>query len=238
MKGYEHVSRNVLTRRTPAILRVDGKAFHTFTRGFDVPFDNTLHNAMVETAEFLVREIQGAKVAYTQSDEISVLITDYDTLTTDAWFGYGIQKMASVAASAATVAFNRAMLHHDLGLHGHRYCSDRSWAQFDARVFNVPKEEVVNYFVWRQQDATRNSIQMVARSEFSHRECHKKSTNDLQDMLMTERGVNWNDIPTHFKRGFCVIGTDGIVLDREIPIFTQDREYLERFVHPDLTPAT
>ena len=227
MKGYENVSRNVLTRRTPVILRVDGRAFHTFTRGFATPFDQMMHNAMVATATALVQEIQGAKVAYGQSDEISVLLTDYDTLQTDAWFGYNIQKMVSIAASVATIAFNESIGGYP------EYGTYRKPAQFDARVFSLPKEEVVNYFVWRQQDATRNSIQMVARTHFSHKQCHKKNVSDLQDMLM-EKGINWNNTPTHFKRGFCVKGTDGIVWDREIPIFTQDREYLERFVHPDL----
>lgn len=227
MKGYEVVPRTVLTRRTPVILRVDGRAFHTFTRGFAVPFDQMLHNAMVATADALAREIQGAKVTYGQSDEISVLITDYDTLQTDAWFGYNIQKMVSIAASVATIAFNESIGGYP------EYNNYRKPAQFDARVFNLPKEEVVNYFVWRQQDATRNSIQMVARSKFSHKECHRKNVSDLQEMLMGQ-GINWNDIPTHFKRGFCIRSTDGIVLDREIPIFTQDREYLERFVHSDL----
>ncbi|MCV0439861.1 MAG: tRNA(His) guanylyltransferase Thg1 family protein [Hydrogenophaga sp.] len=229
MKGYEHAARAVLTRRTPVILRVDGRAFHTFTRGFNEPFDAILHNAMVATANALVKEIQGAKVAYGQSDEISVLITDYDTLTTDAWFGYGIQKMVSIAASVATIVFNDA-----IGEYGQPHGSVRrkAAAQFDARVFNLPKEDVVNYFVWRQQDATRNSIQMVARCYFSHGQCHKKNTDELQEMLMSECRVNWNDTPTHFKRGFCVVGPD--TPDREIPIFTQDREYLERFVHPDL----
>ena len=227
MKGYENVQRNVLTRRTPVILRVDGRAFHTFTRGFATPFDQMLHNTMVATASTLVGEIQGAKVAYSQSDEISILITDYDTLTTDAWFGYNIQKMVSIAASVATIAFNQSLN----GYPAYDPLSKRAMAQFDARVFNLPKEEVVNYFVWRQQDASRNSIQMLARSQFSHKQCHQKNVSQLQDMLM-EKGINWNNTPTHFKRGFC-FSKDGV--DREIPVFTQDREYLEKFVHPDLT---
>jgi len=230
MKGYENVTRNVLTRRMPVILRVDGRAFHTYTRGMKRPFDMMLHNAMLETAHALVREIQGAKIAYGQSDEISVLITDYDTLTTDAWFGNNIQKMVSVAASLTTVAFNKAIG----GYPNYEPPLFQTMAQFDARVFNLPREEVVNYFIWRQQDASRNSVQMLARHHFSHRECHRKSTNDLQEMLMDEHGVNWNDTPTHFKRGFCVYPDKaGNVPDREIPIFTQDREFIERFVHPD-----
>ena len=239
MKGYENVQRNVLTRRTPVILRVDGRAFHTFTRGMARPYDQMLHNAMLETGTVLVREIQGAKVAYGQSDEISILITDYDTLQTDAWFAYNIQKMVSIAASVATIAFNRALD----GYPTYDEPRKRTMAQFDARVFNLPREEVVNYFIWRQQDATRNSIQMMARTHFSHKECQGQSTKQLLakyvqlregDPIKTLEQV-WTESPTHFKRGWCVKATDGIVWDREIPIFTQDREYLEKFVHPDLT---
>lgn len=224
MKGYEEVARTTLMRRTPVILRVDGRAFHTFTRGFATPFDQVLNNAMAAVANALVQEIQGAKLAYGQSDEISVLITDYDTLMTDAWFSYGVQKMASIAASVATVAFNDSLAYKHL---------DKR-AYFDARVFSLPREEVTNYFIWRQQDASRNSVQMLARSEFSHKQCLNKSVSQLQDMLM-ERGINWNDTPTHFKRGFCVKMADTI--DREIPIFTQDRDYVEGLVHPDIVTA-
>lgn len=241
MKGYENVSRNVLTRRTPVILRVDGRAFHTFTKSmeFAKPFDTLLSECMETAAYSLVRDVQGAKIAYVQSDEISVLITDYDTLTTDAWFGYNIQKMVSIASSITCNSFNQYFLsskHANQLARGSGFdaISLLPFAQFDARVFNLPREEVVNYFVWRQQDATRNSIQMVARSEFSHKECQDKSTSDLQDMLMT-KGINWNDTPTRFKRGFCVT-PEGFHM--EIPIFTQDREYLERFVNPDLTIAS
>ena len=227
MKRYEHVSRNVLTRRTPVILRVDGRAFHTFTKrvGFEVPFDEMLSSIMVDTAVNLMHEIQGAKLAYGQSDEISVLITDYDTLQTDAWFGNVIQKMVSIAASVATVRFNASLQYWKPAL--------AFPAQFDARVFSIPKEEVANYFIWRQQDASRNSVSMVAQSHFSHKKLQGKNVSQMQDMLMAEHGVNWNDTPTHFKRGFCIRGNDGIVVDREVPIFTEDREYIERLVYLD-----
>jgi len=227
MKRYEHVSRNVLTRRTPVILRVDGRAFHTFTRTFSRPFDQMMHNAMVVTADALVREIQGAKLAYGQSDEISVLITDYDTLQTDAWFGNVIQKMVSIAASVSTIAFNQSIGGYP------EYNRERKMAQFDARVFSIPKEEVANYFIWRQQDASRNSVSMVAQSHFSHKKLQGKNVRQMQDMLMAEHGINWNDTPTHFKRGFCIRGNDGIVVDREVPIFTEDRGYVERLVYLD-----
>lgn len=227
MKAYEQVPRLHLTRRSPVILRVDGRAFHTYTRsrGFARPFCNDLHGLMRQTAEDLVAGIQGAKVAYGQSDEISILVTDYDTLTTDAWFGYGVQKMVSIASSIATASFNRAVVARNWTMQE----DPKNWAMFDARAFTLPREEVTNYFIWRQQDASRNSVQMLARSEFSHKECHGKSCVELQDMLMLAHGINWNNTPTIFKRGFCV-SRDGY--DPEIPVFTQDREYLENFVHP------
>lgn len=219
MKRYEHQQRHTLLRRTPAIVRVDGRGFHRYTRqcGFARPFCDEMAWCMAQVADALMGEMQGAKLAYVQSDEVSVLLTDYDTLTTEPWFGGVVQKMASVAASIATAAWGEAI-------------REREWplAQFDARVFSVPREEVCNYFIWRQQDATRNSIQMLARAHFTHKECHGKNGSKLQDMLM-ERGVNWNDTATRFRRGACVVGG---VLDSDIPIFTQDRSYVERFVEP------
>lgn len=225
MKRYEDVNRHFLTRRTPVIIRIDGKAFHTFTRGLERPFDELLHHVMVDTAAELVSQIQGAVLAYTQSDEISVFIRDWDTLNTDAWFDYNIQKIVSVSASIATAKFNDTWNKHSPKI-----------AHFDSRVFNLSKEEVCNYFVWRQQDAVRNSISMLAQSLFSHKELHEKNMSQVQDMLMLQKGINWNDCKTWQKRGTCVYRTKEvtdavsrsyIMKDFEIPIFTQDRQYIE-----------
>jgi tRNA(His) guanylyltransferase len=236
MKGYEAVWDQALIRRTPAIIRVDGKAFHSFTRHMDRPFDAGLRGCMEAVALALCEGAQGAKMAYLQSDEVSVLLTDFDTLQTEPWFGNRVQKMASIASATATVAFAQAYR----SLFG-----EDGMPLFDARVFAMPREEVANYFVWRQQDATRNSIQMAARAVFSHKQCHGKNQNDLQEMLWGEGGINWNDYPTAFKRGACVVRRpeamvipagpregDTIdrmrwVVDREPPIFTQDRDYVE-----------
>lgn len=235
MKDYESVTRIRLTRRTPALIRVDGKAFHTLTRWMNKPFDVNLQSCMQQAAIALCEKIQGAKIAYVQSDEISVLLTDYDQLDTQAWFNYQVQKMASVAASIATAWFN---------IKFHEFWDNITpEALFDGRVWSLPKEEVVNYFIWRQQDASRNSVQMVARAYFSHDECHNKNNAQLQDMLHSV-GINWNNYPTVCKRGSCIIkenywidAVDGTkversrwVVDREIPIFTQNREYIEKYV--------
>lgn len=259
---YENRSKLYLPRRVPVIIRLDGKAFHTFTKGFKRPYDEILHNTMNATMKHLCENIQGCKLGYTQSDEITLLLTDYDTITTDAWFGYGMQKVCSVAASMATLAFNRFFRQYynealtELGspLDSDPYLSKLSekldCAMFDARCFSIPKDEVTNCFIWRQQDATRNAIQMLGQCNFSHRELQGKSCNDIQDMLMTQKGINFNDMPIEFKRGVCCYRitreatcvnkktqeeTPCIrsewVLDKDIPIFTQDRDYVDKFVY-------
>lgn len=259
---YENRAKVYLTRRTPVIIRLDGKAFHSFTKGFKKPYDEIFHNTMNETMKYLCENIQGCKIGYTQSDEITLLLTDYDTLTTDAWFNYGMQKMCSIAASMATMVFNRyfdeqvdeyckenyinccglrdvlsiysipELKEVDSVLVAYLNSIDKG-AMFDARVFNIPKEEITNCFIWRQQDATRNAIQMLGQCNFSHQELQGKSCNDIQDMLMIQKNINFNDMATAFKRGACCIKTEneGWVIDTEIPIFTQDREYIEKRFH-------
>lgn len=247
MKGYETVSKNYLLRRTPVIIRVDGKAFHTFTKKINHfndlsmtvgPFSEKLHSVMAQTMVAMVSQIQNAKIGYTQSDEISILLTDWATLTTDQWFGGGVQKIASIAGAMAATYFNFYLEREFRGVFPvvtPTYIPDIPL--FDARVFNLPKEEVTNYFIWRQQDATRNSINMLGQHYFSHRELHGKNVSQVQDMLMLYCNVNWNDLDTWKKRGSCVIPNSNrvdsaaaFVIDREIPIFTQDRGYVETYL--------
>lgn len=217
--NYEDISRVRLTRRVPVIGRIDGRAFHTLTKGMNKPFDEEFMNAMTYAAAKVAKEVQGCKLAYVQSDEISLLLTDYENLETDAWFKYNLQKMCSVAASIATLYFN-FYLETATKHKGKSGC-------FDARFFNVPKEEVCNYFIWRQKDATRNSIQLLAQSQFSHKALQGLSASELQDKLVLEKGINWNDLETRKRRGSCIINGE---IDTEIPVFTQDRRYIERFV--------
>lgn len=237
MKGYEDINRNKLTRRTPTIIRLDGKAFHTFTKGLDRPFDSMFNKVMVKTMEYLVKNIQGAKIGYTQSDEISILLTDYDRLTTDAWFDKNIQKMVSVAASMATLAFNKSwrLAADDASYVLNIVQLDTRYkkldtAMFDARVFNLPKEEVNNYFLWRQQDASKNSIQMLAQHNFSHKSLQGLNGSQLQDKLFIEKNINWNDLEVRFKRGVCST-KEGVDLD--IPVFSMDRNYIEQHVYKE-----
>ena len=255
---YEQIPKTRLMRRCPVICRLDGRSFHTFTRGFKRPFDDVLIKTMQETAKYLCENIQGCSLAYTQSDEISLLLIDYQRFETSAWFDYEIQKMCSISASMATVAFNKIFrdmvgeLHIKGSLEKEYSCilykAAQKGAMFDARVFNIPKEETCNCFYWRQLDASRNSIQMVGQANFSHKELQNKSCNDIQDMLMTQKGINWNDFPTYQKRGSCVVkenyldttpeSTDSElirsrwIIDKNIPIFKgENREYIERFVN-------
>ena len=218
---YENRTRNFLPRRTYTIIRVDGKAFHSYTRGLVRPFDEKLVNDMDETACYMCKNIQGAKFAFVQSDEISILLTDFEGLTTDAWFDGNIQKMASISASLATAKFNELR--------------PNKIALFDSRVFTIPSDiEVENYFIWRQQDTTRNSISSVAQSMFSHRELENKNTDQMQEMCF-QKGVNWNDFSAKLKRGRLIVKQDyekeGAIRTKwvsiEPPIFTQEREMLK-----------
>lgn len=254
MKKYEFITRTHLVPKMPVIIRIDGKAFHTFTRGFKKPFDEILVKTMQETMKYLCENIQGCVLGYTQSDEITLVLVDYKKLDSCSWFDYNIQKCSSVAASMTTMAFNKffpQMIENVLGEFFFKTETDEDekyvnslmssmerGAMFDARCFNVPKEEVCNNILWRQNDATRNSIEMVGHANFSQSKLHKKTCNDIQDMLMLERGINWNNFQTHLKRGSCCIRktseeSDGTkwVVDTEIPIFKGDgRKYIDDLV--------
>ena len=267
---YEQIPKTKLMRRCPVVIRLDGKSFHTFTRGFKKPFDEILIKSMQETMKYLCENIQGCVLGYTQSDEISLLLIDYKKLTSEAWFDYEVQKMCSISASMATMVFNKffgeEIERWTVSTSTNFGCDDvtleqrtllntynKAWekgAMFDARVFNIPKEEVANLIYWRQLDATRNSIQMVGQANFSHSELQNKSCNMIQDMLFTQKGINWNDFPTHLKRGSCCVKKeiqderfdikDGFYprsaweIDTEIPIFKgEDREYIERLIQPE-----
>jgi tRNA(His) 5'-end guanylyltransferase len=216
---YENRTRFSLPRRTYTIIRCDGKSFHSYTRRFVKPFDPILHDAMTGATALLCQEAQGAAFGYTQSDEISVLITDFSDIKTEAWFDGNLQKIVSVSASIITAAF-RECLSDSIG--------DVGRPLFDARVFTIPDPtEVENYFIWRQQDATRNSIQGLAQAHFSHKQLHGVDNNVAQDMLVTQKGINWNDMETRHKRGACIVASEeGWCVDLEIPVFTQDRTYL------------
>ena len=255
---YEQVPKTRLVRRMPVMIRIDGKAFHTFTRGFQKPFDDVLIKSMQETMKYLCENIQGCVFGYTQSDEITLILVDYKKLTSSAWFDYEVQKMCSISASMATMAFNKFFEKEikklDTLNHTKHFESAASFiayqdmmityskaankgAMFDSRCFNVPKEEVTNFVYWRQLDATRNSIQMMGQANFSHKQLQNKSCNMIQDMLFTEKGINWNNLPTVYKRGSaCLKDENGHwFIDTEMPILknTDDvnyRYYIDKLI--------
>lgn len=254
MKSYENCYRAHLPIRLPVILRIDGKAFHTYTKGCKRPWDDNLVKCMNLTAMELCKRVQGCKLAYVQSDEISLLVTNYEGLDTQSWFDNNIQKMVSISAAIASVTFTT----ESWRIWGQDVCDSTAGelisnpiikpAFFDSRAFILPKEEVNNAFLFRQQDATRNSVQMLARTLYSHKECTDKKNSALQEMCF-QKGINWNDCPTSQKRGRCLTKVkslkEGInpkngnkflaqrnewVIDNEIPIFSKDKNYVNRFV--------
>ena len=231
MKEYEKRNQYYLQKRTPVARRVDGRSLHTFTKGFKRPFDEVLMKSMQETAKYMCENMGNAKFAYAQSDEITIILVDYDTLETDCWFNYRTDKLCSMAASMATMAFNKFFAKNvdewgrktfadwdEGGTNDPEVANSPEWklmqtynralakgAMFDSRCFNIPKEEVTNLVYWRQLDAARNSVQMVGQANFSHKELQNKSCNMIQDMLHEQKGINWNDFPVDCKRGATVI---------------------------------
>ena len=259
MKEYESRNQYYLQKRTPVCFRVDMRAGHTFTRGFARPFDEVFGNAMVRTMEYCAKNIGNCVFAYCQSDEITFILVDYAKLETDAWFDYRTDKLCSIAASMATMAFNRFFVEEV-----EHYCSNEyincagfndvnrvysleelktvdpalyayhmgivKGAMFDARCFNIPKEEACNLVYWRQLDATRNSIQMVGQANFSHSELQGCSCSVIQDMLHEQKGINWNDFPTRWKRGTAWTRAGGV--DFEMPILKGDgRKYVDDVIY-------
>jgi tRNA(His) 5'-end guanylyltransferase len=222
MKAYECAARTILPPRTYSVLRVDGRAFHSYLRGAERPFDYAFMADMDATAMALCEDIQGAVFAYVQSDEISVLMTDFTGPNSQPWFAGEVQKQVSIAAATATAALNARRYDGPNGAPP----SDRL-AAFDARVFTLPSAvEVANYYLWRQRDAVRNSIAMAAQARFSHRQLHGVNTGRMQEMLRAEHGINWNDYPDGAKRGRVVVRRSG---EREVT-FTHKRTGQEETV--------
>lgn len=266
---YEAIPKARLMRRTPVAIRIDGKAFHTFTRGFNKPFDHILGTAMQETMKYLCQNIQGCVLGYTQSDEITLILVDYKRLNSSAWFDYEVQRMCSVAASMATMAFNKAFHKAvedadffwktsltpqsvEIQQRHQKYMeilrdAEAKGAMFDARCFNIPREEVTNLIYWRELDATRNFIQMVGQANFSHKALQGKSCIQIKKML-SDIGIEWDDYPISYQRGSCCIKThvqdvapDGVeytrsewIIDKNIPLFIgEGREYIESLIQEE-----
>ena len=219
--NYELPALIRLPKRLPIIIRLDGKCFHTLAKKleWEKPFDHNLINKLQEATIELCDEIMNTKVAYLQSDEISFLLIDYEKIETESWFNSEVQKIASVVAGLMS-----AKLSLKLGVE----------ASFDARVFVMPPWEVNNYFVWRQRDWLRNSVQMLARSNFSHHSLNGLSGKQVQEKLWQEKDINWAKLPIHLKRGSCIVKIqEQWCIDMTIPDFVKDTQYIEKFV-PEL----
>lgn len=221
---YENRTKQFLPRRTYTIIRIDGKAFHTYTKGLERPFDDKLISDMDETACYICKNTQGAKMAFVQSDEISILLTDFDKIKTDAWFDGNIQKITSISASLATAKFNELR--------------PGKIALFDSRCFTIPSiTEVENYFIWRQQDTVRNSISSVAQSLYSSKELHGVNTGGMQELCF-QKGVNWDKIEPKKKRGRLIVKEVYQKEDAERsrwvsidpPTFTKDKSVLSDLI--------
>lgn len=234
MKRYESINKQKLIPNLPIVIRLDGKNFSKLTWNLDKPFDKLFAMCMNLTTSYLCHNIEGITLAYTQSDEITLVIPQINPRS-EMWFGGNIQKIVSVSASMATAKFNQAFSEF--------FPQKNELAMFDSRVFQLPDYEVINCLIWRQQDATRNSIQMLGRNYFSHRDLMNKSTSEIQDMLMEKYEINWNDLDVHFKRGsmyhkiILPILEEGRHYHRRVwiqthntPIFSQEKEATNQII--------
>lgn len=200
IKRYERATNYSLLPRSPLFIRVDGKAFHTYTRGCDKPFDQHLIDSMVIAAQKTAKEMGGFVAAYIQSDECTFMLVDYNSFDTQGWFNYELNKVVSISASAFTAYFNEAY-------------KGSTPALFDSRAFTVPVEDAPNVFIWRQRDWERNSIQMAARAVFSHKECDHKKVPELHEMLFA-KGINWADYSGQLKNGTFIFKDSELVTDK------------------------
>ena len=225
MKQYEAVNDRILVPKIPFIIRVDGRNFSTYTRGFKKPFDKIMGKTMREVVTKLCEEIPGAVLGYTQSDEITIICKYTDRIVSQAWFNGRVRKIETIAASKATKWFNKLFTEnvmnyeiefrqkissYDIDKDAYRKYDTvlrkkAGMAEFDARVFNVPEWDCINNIIWRQQDAIRNSVEMVGHANFSNKELHKVNCEGIKKMLKEQRGIDWEkDFNSYQKYGaFC-----------------------------------
>jgi tRNA(His) 5'-end guanylyltransferase len=218
-RDYEDALRVFLPRRAYTVVRIDGRAFHTFTGELDRPYCRALAGALDQAALHLCREAIGCAFAYGQSDEYSFLLSDAEAEDAPLWFDGNVQKIVSVSASLFTAAFLRCFESPRL-------------AAFDSRVMSIAqRREVARYFLWRQLDASANSLNMLASAHYSHAELLEKTTAEKHEMLHA-KGVNWARQPSDFKRGRVVRRVAGGTweVDLDIPIFNREPSYLEAMI--------
>lgn len=231
-ENYESRYKIKLCARVPVIIRVDGKSFSKYTASLDRPFDLKFIDAMNNVALDLCKQIQGAQIAYVQSDEVSILLHNYKKFDSQAWFDNQLQKMVSISASIASVRMT--LLSRYLFPHVRP-------AYFDSRAFILPEAEVNNAFLGRQNDARRNSIQMLARSLYSQKSCNRKNGEELKEMILA-KDQDWNNLPARLRMGRCAVkykyNVDGTErarwkIDNEIPRFSENPNYIEQYLERD-----
>ena len=252
MKRYEAVSDSKLLVKTPVIIRIDGKAFHTLTKNLDSPFDELFTKAMNKTMMKLCKEVPNTRFGYVQSDEISLCLLE-PSVYSDAWFDNRLSKLCSIAAATATLAFHQAMRTEMDALKEvldetaietdfePKYQALLDQAVFDARAFNLPPHEVINYFIWRQQDCRRNAILRVGQEFFTQKGINRLQTTGILQKLKTDLDWDFEEkVMTCYKLGRCCYRTEiirpsqdesGVLrydyqLDEEPPIFSEDRAYI------------
>jgi tRNA(His) 5'-end guanylyltransferase len=222
MKQYENCYRVYMPKRSAVVVRIDGRAFHTFTKGFARPYDKLFASCMQETARKLCENVGGCRFGYTQSDEITLILADWENPKTEPWFGNNLQKIVSISASMATLFFNKSFEEaikdeytdwYTTGtvndekeklLNQHTQAYNNKLCVFDARAFIVPREEIFNVLYWRQLDCKRNSIQLLGQAHFSHNQLQNKNSNEIQEMLFQEKNINWANEPEWFKNGVAI----------------------------------
>ncbi len=247
IRNYEDRFRYYLPRRTYTIVRLDGKCFSKYTSKLQKPFDlglvEDLDNAVIK----LMYDMQGAQFAYVQSDEVSILLTDFENPTTDAWFDGNIQKICSVSASLLTGYFNQLRLigwmkgeryKNDILPHVYLSASDIPLGFFDSRAFVIPDPiEVYNAVLWRQKDCIRNSVSQVASSLYSHNELLGKKHGEKHEMIF-QKGINWNDYDLKLKNGRIIIREEYLVgetkrnrwISNGAPVFSKNTEFLKNLI--------
>jgi tRNA(His) 5'-end guanylyltransferase len=248
MKRYQEVFDQKLLIKTPILIHLDGKAFHTFCRGLIKPFDQMLMDTMDYTANQLVAGIQGCKLAYVQSDEISLLLTDWENYETDQWFDGRVQKITSISAAIATFEFNKMWQFNakSFGDEQNLYpIVDEAQAEaekvrrkmkqglFDSRAFNLPHHEVGNWFIWRQNDWRRNSVQMLARSHFSHKSLQNMKTSEMIEILKNV-GASWESLSEREQNGATIYRGNGNKIVKDCSIkFKENREFIKERLEPE-----
>lgn len=243
MKEYEAVTTGLkLVPKEPIIIRLDGIAFHTFTKGMKKPFDSVLSYAMAEATLQLCKSIPTCVFGYTQSDEITLVLKLPDRIKSQSYYNNKMHKQISASASKAANKFMEAFIKDVESRIEHGIITDEEAkkyrrkyfkADFDSRVFNMPEWDIINNIIWRQQDCIRNSIEALGQSKFSSKQLHKKSCNDIKEMLLKTYDIDWNNALIRYKHGIAVYKVESDkkadrkdwVTDFNMPIITEDRQW-------------